>query len=320
MSYATGPTHSADDDLIININSAPLSPASIVRTTTLVKLISVAQTNNNADGSENDDCEESARPDTPGTQDASFETSSYDDDDCNFIGNIEIVMPISPLLSTQQRNIRKNAYDLLKRLGEEESLFDMNSVEAKFEREDEEEGYTQQRQKQQQQQHVEVQEVVDGLKRQLEECTDMVVQLHDNLRSYSNDAANDDVISTDKKRDNGNWDDDVITAELHAEIATLTSQLQSAAMKNTQGAHYLQRALQESSHHYLDKIHEYEETIDSLNEAVVRSHLYNEEILMELLVLRKENDDLTTKLFDSDKKREEEKENHKSTYGGLLLS
>ena len=41
---------------------------------------------------------------------------------------------------------------------------------------------------------------------------------------------------------------------------------------------------------------------------------------MELLVLRKENDVLTTKLFDSDKKREEEKENHKSTYGGLLLS
>ena len=253
MSCATGPTHSADDDLIININSAPLSPASIVRTTTLVKLISVAQTNNNADGSENDDCEESARPDTPGTQDASFETSSYDDDDCNFIGNIEIVMPISPLLSTQQRNIRKNAYDLLKRLGEEESLFDMNSVEAKFEREDEEEGYTQQRQKQQQQQHLEVQEEVDGLKRQLEECTDMVVQLHDNLRSYSNDATNNDFISTEKKRDYGIWDDDVIMAELHAEIATLTrSQLQSAALKNTQDSQ-LQQALQESSHHYLDK-------------------------------------------------------------------
>jgi len=157
------------------------------------------------------------------------------------------------------------------------------------------------------------------LKRQLEECTDMVVQLHDNLRSYSNDAANDDVISTDKKRDNGNWDDDVIMAELHAEIATLTSQLRSAALKNTQDAQ-LQRALQESSHHYLDKIHKYEETIDSLNEAVVRSHLYNEEILMELLVLRKENDNLTTKLFDSDKKRDEEKENQKSTYGALLLS
>jgi len=41
---------------------------------------------------------------------------------------------------------------------------------------------------------------------------------------------------------------------------------------------------------------------------------------MELLVLRKENDVLTTKLFDSDKKREEEKENQKSTYGALLLS
>eukprot|EP00985_Skeletonema_marinoi_P016771 scaffold9058_cov174-Skeletonema_marinoi.AAC.1 len=171
MSYATGPTTSADDDLIININSVPLSPDYIVQTTTPVKLISVARINNNADGSENDDCEESARPDTPGTQDSSFETSSYDDDDCNFIGNIEIIMPISPLLSTQQRNIRKNAYDLLKRLGEEESLFDLNSVEAEVEREDEEEDYKQQRQ--QQQQYVEVQEEVDGLKRQLEECTDM---------------------------------------------------------------------------------------------------------------------------------------------------
>jgi hypothetical protein len=135
----------------------------------------------------------------------------------------------------------------------------------------------------------------------------MVVQLHDNLRSYSNDAANDDVISTDKKRDNGIWGDAIIMAELHAEISTLTSQLQSAALKNTQDAQ-LQRALQESSHHYLDKIHKYKETIDSLNEAVVRSHLYNEDILMELLVLRKENDDLTTKLFDSDKKRGRRKE------------
>eukprot|EP00984_Skeletonema_dohrnii_P031690 scaffold24530_cov78-Skeletonema_dohrnii-CCMP3373.AAC.1 len=152
MSYATGPTHSANDDLLIIINSPPLSPDYIVRTTSPVKLISVARTNNNADGSENDDCEESARPDTPGTQDASFETSSYDND-CNFIGNIEIVMPISTLLSTQQRNIRQNAYDLLKRLGEEESLFDLNSVEAELvEREDEEEGYKQQRQQQQQQQ------------------------------------------------------------------------------------------------------------------------------------------------------------------------
>ena len=70
----------------------------------------------------------------------------------------------------------------------------------------------------------------------------------------------------------------------------------------------------------MDEIREYEKTIDWLNKAVVRSHLYNEEILMELLVLRKENDDLTTKLIDSDKKREEEKENQKSTYGALLLS
>ena len=42
------------------------------------------------------------------------------------------------------------------------------------------------------------------------------------------------------------------------------------------------KALEESYeyHHYLDEIREYEKTIDWLNEAVVRCHLYNEEILM----------------------------------------
>eukprot|EP00985_Skeletonema_marinoi_P029576 scaffold28274_cov73-Skeletonema_marinoi.AAC.1 len=102
-------------------------------------------------GSENDDCEESARPDTPGTQYASFETSSYDDD-CNFIGNIE--------------NHHAHLATLIYTTTE-------HTVEAEFEREDEEEGYKQQRQQQQHQQHMEVQEEVYGLKRQLEECTDM---------------------------------------------------------------------------------------------------------------------------------------------------
>ena len=39
-------------------------------------------------------------------------------------------------------------------------------------------------------------------------------------------------------------------------------------------------ALEESYHHYLDEIREYEETIDWLNEVEIRSHLYNVEILM----------------------------------------
>ena len=42
------------------------------------------------------------------------------------------------------------------------------------------------------------------------------------------------------------------------------------------------QALEESYeyHHYLEEIREYEKTIDWLNEAVVRCHLYDEEILM----------------------------------------
>ena len=82
---ATGPTDSAndDDDLIIKQQPAPLSPASIVLTTP-VKLIS-ARSDNNGDG---ESYGEAARPDTPGTQDSSFETSSSsssipDDDDDN---------------------------------------------------------------------------------------------------------------------------------------------------------------------------------------------------------------------------------------------
>eukprot|EP00984_Skeletonema_dohrnii_P011876 scaffold4766_cov160-Skeletonema_dohrnii-CCMP3373.AAC.2 len=410
---ATGPTDSAndDDDLIIKQQPAPLSPASIVRTTP-VKLIS-ARSDNNGDG-ESDG--EAARPDTPGTQDSSFETSSSSssipdddddkhhvfevssfqsievdgedieemeeeemikgdeeseitsgslvssshassspmkvitttsvvmspppkdaaaqyikqqplqllqsiseedsDDEDNFIGNIE-VMPISPFLSSQQRNIRKNAYDLLKRLGGENSMFDLNSVEAEVEREEEEkDNCEQQRQKQQHQ--LEVQEEVDSLKRQLGECTDMIVQLHDSLRSYSNDATNDvDVTSVGVNYDDDNKDDDGM-AELQAEIVELKSQLESKTLQTRHDADQihslegqLQQALQESSHH-VDKLHEYEESIGSLNEAVARSHLYNEEIVKELMVSRKENDDLTMRLLDNDKDSEEDEEEDKN--------
>eukprot|EP00984_Skeletonema_dohrnii_P011880 scaffold4767_cov80-Skeletonema_dohrnii-CCMP3373.AAC.2 len=415
---ATGPTDSANyDDLIIKQQPTPLSPASIVRTTP-VKLIS-ARSDNNGDG-ESDS--EAARPDTPGTQDSSFETSfssssipdddDYDehhvfevssfqsievdkgeieemegeemikgdeesdfideitppgsllssshesssplkvitttsvvmspppkdaaqyikhqqqqplkllqsiseedsDDEDNFIGNIE-VMPISPFLSSQQRNIRKNAYDLLKRLGGENSLSDLNSAEV--EREEEEEDNCEQQQQKQQQQ-LEVQEEVDSLKRQLGECTDMIVQLHDSLRSYSNDATNDvDVTSVGVNNDDDNKDDDGM-AELQAEIAELKSQLESKTLQTSQDADQilsleaqLQQALQESSHH-VDKLHEYEESIGSLNEAVVRSHLYNEEIVKELMVSRKENDDLTMRLLDNHKDSEEDEEEDKN--------
>eukprot|EP00985_Skeletonema_marinoi_P012530 scaffold6063_cov191-Skeletonema_marinoi.AAC.3 len=415
MLCATGPTDSANDDndLIIKQQPAPLSPASIVRTTP-VKLIS-ARSDNKGDG-ESDS--EAARPDTPGTQDSSFETSSSSssipdddddkhhvfevssfqsievdgedieemegegmikgdeeseitpgsllssshassspmkvitttsvvmspppkdaaaqyikqqqqqplqllqsiseedsDDEDNFIGNIE-VMPISPFLSSQQRNIRKNAYDLLKRLGGENSMFDLNSAEVERE-EEEEDNCEQQRQKQQQQ--LEVQEEVDSLKRQLGECTDMIVQLHDSLRSYSNDATNDeDVTSVGVNHDAHIKDDDAMV-ELQAEIAELKSQLESKTLQQTsQDADQiqsleaqLQQALQESSHH-VEKLHEYEESIGSLNEAVVRSHLYNEEIVKELMVSRKENDDLTMRLLDNDKDSEEDEEEDKN--------
>jgi len=66
----TSAKNSADDDLAIK-ESAPLSPASAVRTTP-VKLIST-QSNNNGDGETDVG---TARPETPGTQDSSF--SSFD--------------------------------------------------------------------------------------------------------------------------------------------------------------------------------------------------------------------------------------------------
>jgi hypothetical protein len=238
------------------------------------------------------------------------------DDEDNFIGNIE-VMPISPFLSSQQRNIRKNAYDLLKRLGGENSMFDLNCVEAEVEREEEEEDNCEQ-QRQKQQQQLEVQEEVDSLKRQLGECTDMIVQLHDSLRSYSNDATNDeDVTFVGVNNDDDNKDGNVM-AELQAEIAELKSQLESKTLQTSQDADQilsleaqLQQALQESSHH-VDKLHEYEESIGSLNEAAARSHLYNEEIVKELIVSRKENDDLTVRLLDNHKDSEEDEEEDKN--------
>ena len=415
MMCPTGPTNSANDNLIIKESSAPLSPGSIVRTTP-VKLIG-ARSNGNAVGV-NDG--EAFRPDTPGTHDSSFsisetssscssfsddgdnvdhdddgravssfhsigmdvgdidhmieegekecnfiggitpgslisssqvssplkmittssvilstpvppkdatqfikehqplqllqsiseeeEEQSNSDDDYNFIGNIEVTT-ISPFLSTKQRNIRKNAYDLLKRLGEE-----VNSVEAEAEREEEEEedNYVEQQPQKKQQQQMEVHEEVDGLKRQLGECTDMIVQLQENLRTCSNDAKKnngDDVTSAGNINDDDNENDDTV-ADLHTEIADLKSRLQSAMLQSTQDASQiqsleaqLQQAHQELSHH-----HEYEETIQSVNDAVVRSHLYNKEIVKELMVSRKENDDLTMRLLEHDKESEEEEE------------
>jgi len=267
--------------------------------------------------SEEEDCEEQDDDD----EDTITITYSNSDDDYyyNFIGTIEI-MPISPLLSTHQRNIRKNAYNLLKRLGEEESLLDVNSVEVVDEKDDEEcDDY--ERQKRQQ----ELQEEVDDLKRQLGE---MVVQLQDNLHSYSKDATNDDVVSMeinkedDDNKEDDNKDDDQ-AEQLHAEIAELKRQLQSTTAQITEDAQQiqsfeaqLQHALHESSHH-LDKMQEYEETIDSLNGAVVRTSLYNEGIVKELMILRKENDDLKMRLVDDDKKRAEEKEDDKNVFLSL---
>eukprot|EP00986_Skeletonema_menzelii_P009848 scaffold4591_cov80-Skeletonema_menzelii.AAC.1 len=240
------------------------------------------------------------------------EQSNSDDD--NFIGNIDVTA-ISPFLSTKQRNIRKNAYDLLKRLGEEVLMFDLNSVEAKIEREEEEEdSYIQQQRQKKQQLQMEAFEEVDGLRRQLGECTDMVVQLQENLRIHSNTTNNgDDVTSVGIIKDDDNENNDIV-ADLHAEIANLKSQLQSAMLQSTQDASQiqslesqLQQALHELSHH-LNKQREYEETIESVNEAVVRSHLYNKEIVKELMISRKENDDLTMRLLDKDKESEQEED------------
>ena len=155
------------------------------------------------------------------------------DDDYNFIGNID-VMPISPLLSTYQRNIRKNAYDLLQRLGEEESMFDVNSVEAEVEREEEEEEGDKhcdcgQWQKKQQMKEI------DALKRQLGECVDLVAELHANLRCNSNGATatnDDDVTFAGMNNEDVEVGDDNIMDALHTEIANLKSQLHSATLQS----------------------------------------------------------------------------------------
>lgn len=238
------------------------------------------------------------------------EDQSNTDDESNFIGNIDVTA-ISPFLSAKQRNIRKNAYDLLKRLGDEASMFDLNSVESEVERE--EENYVEQQCQTKQQQQIEVFEEVDGLKRQLGECNDMIVQLHENLRSYSNDAT---ATNNGNTNDDDNENDETV-ADLHNEIANLKSQLQSAMLQCSQDASQiqsleaqLQQAHDELSHH-LNKQREYEETIDSVNEAVARSYLYNKEIVNELMVSRKENDNMTMRLLDNadeneDKDMEEE--------------
>jgi len=58
----------------------------------------------------------------------------------------------------------------------------------------------------------------------------------------------------------------------------------------------------------LNKLNEYEETIDSVNEAVDRCHSYNEEIVKELVVSRKKNDDLTMRLLNHEQERKEKEE------------
>lgn len=285
MIYTPGAANTADDDPKSKA-SAPLSPKSAVRTTP-VKLISGTRSNNYVSGENN---VATARPETPGTQDSSFETRSssssvpdHDDmressfqsvekeegegeeeEECDFIGNIE-VKSISPILPTQQRKIRQNAYDLLKQLGEEGSDVDLNSTfETEVEREEEE----------------------------------------------YNHATNDDDNVTSvgaNKDDDDNNDDDNIMAELHTEIANLTNQLKAATRQSTQDASKI-KSLEAQLQQALNKVNQYEETIDSVNEAVARSHLFNEEIVKELVVSRKENDDLTMRLLNHDKESKEKEE------------
>ncbi len=291
-------TNTADNGPII-AETAPLSPQSVVRATP-VKLISDSRSNNYVSG-END----VARPDTPGTQDSSYsslETSSSssssvpDDNDMrelsfesiekgegeveeeeeeesNFIGNILLeIKPISPLLSTQQRNIRKNAYHLLKRLGEEGSIVDLNSS---------------------------IETEVDVGREEEEECDDA-----------TNDDDDNDVTSVGSNNDDDDNDDDIM-ADFHAEIANLTNQLQAATLQSTQDASKI-KSLEGQLLESLNKLNEYEETIDSVNEAVDRCHSYNEEIVQELIVSRKENDDLAMRLFEQDSKEKEEGDDNNS--------
>ena len=250
MTCNADPANSSTNDNLIIKESAP------------VKSISISA-RSKSKGGENDGEAAQIHPQTPRTEDSSFssfearsssssilydeddhafEVSSFQsievdegDDDCSFIGNIDI-MPISSFLSSQQRNIRKNAYNLLMRLGDEESMFDLNStVETETDadvdvgRERKEEGNSNdddrlQRQKQQQQ--------VESLKRQLGECKDMVEQLHANLCSYSNyDTNDDDVTSVGINNDDDQNDDDVM-ADLRSEIVNLKKQLQSATLQS----------------------------------------------------------------------------------------
>jgi hypothetical protein len=245
---ATGPTNSSNDDLIIKEKSAPLRIKSIGRFNSSIKadgetprtldssFDASSSCSSCPNGDENDDDERIASSHQPIGIEVEIGDieDSISDDDCNFIGYVDI-MPISPLLSTQQRNIRKNAYDLLKRLGEEESMFDLNSVVAEVEQEEEEVNYYGQRPKQQQ---MRVHEEVDELKRQLRECINLVSELHANLRSYSNGATStndNDVTSAPagmNNDDEAEAEDENIMATLDTEIATLKSQLKSATLKS----------------------------------------------------------------------------------------
>eukprot|EP00984_Skeletonema_dohrnii_P016462 scaffold7330_cov119-Skeletonema_dohrnii-CCMP3373.AAC.1 len=72
-------------------------------------------------------------------------------------------------------------------------------------------------------------------------------------------------------------------AELHAEIETLiirSAEIQRRSKFKLCKHNCNVQAFEESYHHYLEEIREHEKTIDWLNEAVVRCHLYDEEILM----------------------------------------
>ena len=250
---ATGPTNSSNDDLIIiKEESAPLRIKSIgTRFNSSIK----------ADGDtprthasstclsfpdEYDDHDDERIDSSLQTIGVEVEMGDIEDiisdDEYNFIGYVDI-MPISPLLSTQQRNIRKNAYDLLKRMGEEESMFDLNSVVVEVEQEEEEVNYYEQRLKQHQ---TRVHEEVDELKRQLRECINLVSEIHANLRSYSNDAAatNDNGVTSapapapaGMNKDEAEVEDENIMATLDTEIANLKSQLQSATIISRQLMH-----------------------------------------------------------------------------------
>ena len=252
-------------------------------------------------------------------EDVDDNSTTFNNSEDNFIGNIEI-LPISPLLSTHQRNIRKTAYNLLKRLGEEESLFDLASVDSEAGEED----YGQELQIESPQQHREVAEEVEGLKRHIGECTNMVMELQESLRNYTNDAISENDIPLKEEIDENNREasNDIIV-ELHTEISTLTSQLEAATQQTEKDAQHiesleaqLKAALEESLNH-LNKIHEYEKSVKSLNEAVNQSNLYNDEISKELMIVRKENEELTMKVVENETQTEIEGKDVKCTSSSL---